>query len=216
MDNLITKLKSFKKEKENKNSLSSLSTTKLTQSECIQLGNRMEILINKYIELQNLYLNGFEKNQKGVKQKDVFFIDETKKIIYYAELKSNIDLDTEKAPETIKKINNIIRNDLVVRETEKFKDWTIQSYLVSLRCLTKTDIDSNLKNRYSHNITMYQADYIKEKKKWTIDLIGIRDLFDIMKVPSPTTTENNITTNYFENYDNYKILINKIVNQLKN
>jgi hypothetical protein len=213
MDNLVSKLKFFGKERENKNSLSSLSKVKLTQSQSIKLGNRMEILLNNYIDSTEKYVNGFEKNKKGVKQKDLFLIDHPNKTLYYAEFKANIELDTEKAPETIKKIGEIIQNDLIKRNKEAYKDWTIKTYLVSLRFLSKSQISSTLKDKYYKTMTDLETEWIKNKYKWSINLVGIKDLFDEIKVECPKSDpdENKKIIDYFKDECNYKILINNIV-----
>ena len=47
------------------------------------------------------YKNIKEKNTKGKKETDHLFMDVNNKIIYYAEIKSNLNLDTEKSNETV-------------------------------------------------------------------------------------------------------------------
>lgn len=55
--------------------------------------------------------DGVIKNVIGGKSKDIdlLFMDDVKKIVYYRELKSNLDLDTEKLPATYEKIKKITK-----------------------------------------------------------------------------------------------------------
>ena len=80
------------------------------QSKFIKLGKFGEyftkelISLNKNLELMNC---GIQKiNNKNI-DVDLIFKDNLNKIIYYRELKGNIELDTEKLPATINKCNEI-------------------------------------------------------------------------------------------------------------
>ena len=92
----------------------------LSQSDCIKLGNGLEKIFYDIV-LQYTKLKDIKpKNKKGKKEKDHLFCDETNKIIYYAEFKSNINLDTEKSKSTYQKCLNI-----VIELKEKYPDYTI-------------------------------------------------------------------------------------------
>lgn len=94
---------------DNSESLSSLVNIPLTQSECIKLGTHIEkifaILLSKYEHVENIR----QKNKKGVKERDHLFVVNGVKV--YAELKSNLNLDTEKRNKTIKKVIHIAREE---------------------------------------------------------------------------------------------------------
>ena len=50
---------------------------------------------------------GIQKINDKMKDVDLIFIDKNRMILYYRELKANIELDTEKLPATISKCNEI-------------------------------------------------------------------------------------------------------------
>jgi len=86
------------------------------QSINIKLGRLGEFMSKEFIRANpNLELLDCGVQKIGDKKKDVdlIFKDESKKIIYYRELKGNIELDTEKLPATIskcKEIENSLKN----------------------------------------------------------------------------------------------------------
>ena len=80
------------------------------QSINIKLGRLGEFLSKELIKTNhNLELLpcGVQKINDKKKDVDLIFQDEKKKIIYYRELKGNIELDTEKLPATISKCKEI-------------------------------------------------------------------------------------------------------------
>lgn len=80
------------------------------QSINIKLGRLGEFLSKELIKSNhNLKLLncGIQKINDKKKDVDLIFKDETNKIIYYYELKGNIELDTEKIPATINKCKEI-------------------------------------------------------------------------------------------------------------
>ena len=90
------------------NSLSYLIIRELSQSDCIKLGNGLEKIFYDIVLTYTKLKDIKPKNKKGKKEKDHLFCDETNKIIYYAEFKSNINLDTEKSKSTYQKCLNIV------------------------------------------------------------------------------------------------------------
>ena len=80
------------------------------QSKFIKLGRFGEyftkelIMLNKNLELM---FCGIQKINNKNKDVDLIFKDNINNIIYYRELKGNIELDTEKLPATINKCNEI-------------------------------------------------------------------------------------------------------------
>ena len=176
----------FKIGKDDNESLSILIDIPLCQSEKIQFGNRMENMLSSFITRNTQYKNIKEKNSKGKKETDHLFMDMNNNIIYYAELKSNLNLDTEKSVETVQKCLKIEKTLM-----EKYPEYEIKMFLVGLRHLTSSTIRKEVKNKYNE---------ISEK------LIGINEY--LLKIGIPQQEE-------FKNEKNYKIFINKFVEMLK-
>ena len=87
--------------KKDVNSFSYLIDRKLSQSDCIKLGNGIERVISDIVVSKKThFINIKSKNIKGKKERDLIFKDDNQKIIYYSEFKSNINLDTEKSKAT--------------------------------------------------------------------------------------------------------------------
>ena len=80
------------------------------QSINIKLGRLGEYLWKELIKTNHnleLLICGIQKINNKKKDVDLIFKDEINKIIYYRELKGNIELDTEKLPATISKCKEI-------------------------------------------------------------------------------------------------------------
>lgn len=130
--------------KKDKHSLSYLIDKSISQSDCIKLGNALEkVLLDLILEHTNLK-NIKSKNEKGKKEKDHLFSDDNNKIIYYAELKANINLDTEKSKATYNKCLNI-----VTELNKLYPDYSIKWCLLSCRYLHNDNIDKLIKNKYN-------------------------------------------------------------------
>ena len=103
----------------------------LSQGQRIKLGNRMEKLVNgtldnltdvkswKGFSNPNLWMNTttneLTSGGNGTGNKDVDGLFEKDGIVYYLEVKNNLNLDTEKGPETIEKVGVVtecLRNNL--------------------------------------------------------------------------------------------------------
>lgn len=124
-------------------SLSYLIDRSMSQSECIKLGigieNVLSDLILKYTNFKNIKL----KNTKGKKETDHLFCDKDNKIIYYSELKANINLDTEKSKSTINKCLSIVSD---IQDT--YPDYEIKWCLLALRYTDNNCISQTLKKKY--------------------------------------------------------------------
>lgn len=118
------------------NSFSYLIDREITQSEAIRLGSAMESSMNQITEKMSKHKNIKEKNKKGKKETDILFKDSNVNITWYFELKSNINLDTEKAPATAEKIKKIK------------KDNNYNGGLLCLRWLSRNDIPKILRNKF--------------------------------------------------------------------
>lgn len=167
------------------NSMSFLIDMKLSQSDCIKLGNGTEKVFSDIIEKQTKLENIKPKNKSGVKEKDHLFKDNSKKIIYYAELKSNLNLDTEKYRSTIHKCEEIVKN---LKNTHE--DYEIKWCLVGTRYINSESIPKNIKKKYSD---------IQN------NLCGINNYFETLNVKIKFTEEeycsflNNIAREMFLN-----------------
>lgn len=133
-------------DKKDPNAITSLVRMKMSQSDAIKLGIGMEKVLREYI----LYMNNSLKdirpaNKKGDKEKDHLFVDEDKKIVYYAELKSNLNLDTEKSKKTEAKVIKI-KDSLA----NKHSGYTIEYGLVDLRHLHVDDIPRQVILKYKN------------------------------------------------------------------
>lgn len=137
----ITNCKSNKKK--DPTSLSSLIDKQLSHSDCIKLGNGVEKLFVDLILKKTKLKNIKPKNIKGKKEKDHLFLQEDDKIIYYSELKANINLDTEKSKSTYDKCISII-NEL----KKEYPDHTIKWCLLGYRYLEYKDIPDVIKKKY--------------------------------------------------------------------
>ena len=125
-------------------SLSYLVAGSLSQSDCIKIGNGIEYVLRDIITTKRTSLTNIKpKNVKDKKERDHLFMDNHSKIIYYAEIKSNLNLDTEKCKATADKCIRIL-NEL----QEEYPDYTIKMFLVGVRYCTKTHISSVIMNKY--------------------------------------------------------------------
>jgi hypothetical protein len=146
----------------------------------------MEKILSSFILRNTLFKNIKEKNCKGKKETDHLFMDVNNNIIYYAELKSNLNLDTEKSIETCKKCLKIKENLSL-----QYPMYKIEMFLVGLRHLTNLTIKKEIKNKYC---------------SINNNLIGINEY--LLKLGIPQQKE-------FKNEENYKIFINKFIKLLK-
>lgn len=127
------------------NSLSYLIDRNLSQSDCIKLGTGIEKILKDIILDQNIRIRDIKpKNNKGKKERDHLFEDNNNKIIYYAELKSNLFLDTEKCKSTSNKCIEI------QKELETlYPGYIIKMYLVGLRYYKKDEMPKTVADKYN-------------------------------------------------------------------
>jgi hypothetical protein len=152
-------------------SLSYLIDRDLSQSDCIKLGTGLEKVIKDIIIQFNPLLKDIKpKNSKGNKERDHLFIDEIAKKIYYAELKSNLNLDTEKCKSTSSKCLQI-QKEL----EQKYPDYTVHMYLLGVRYFDTSLIPKIITNKYVEIDT---------------NLLGVNDYFTALNIPSMFGDEN--------------------------
>jgi hypothetical protein len=86
----------------------SLISRQLSQGDAIKLGYAIERIFRQLISTNPNLRDIRPQTKKGEKEKDHLFQDKNTGHIYYAEVKSNIYLDTEKIAKTLKKIDDVI------------------------------------------------------------------------------------------------------------
>ena len=138
--------KQTKCDKKDVNSMKYIINKNLTQSQSIRLGIELENLFRDHILAQTAFrsINNKYKN----KECDHIFIHNN--IIYYAELKCNLNLDTEKSVSTYKKCQKITDALRIM-----YPDCVVRMFLVSLRFHTKELIPTKVKQKYKcidHNL----------------------------------------------------------------
>lgn len=127
------------------NSLSYLIDRDLSQSDCIKVGTGIEKVLKDIILDQNKELEDIKpKNDKGKKERDHLFKDEKRKIIHYAELKSNLYLDTEKCKSTANKCMEI-QKEL----QDLYPSYSIKMYLIGLRYYEKDSMPKVVADKYT-------------------------------------------------------------------
>ena len=131
------------KNKLDEESLSFIINRSMSQSESIRLGIAIECYLRDFIGNKTGLKNINKKNCKGQKQKDILFIDYNQKIIYYSEIKTNLNLDTEKSKSTYIKCQDI------VKELEyEYKDFQIKWCLLGARYKDCNEISEKVKKKY--------------------------------------------------------------------
>ncbi len=126
------------------NSLIYLINRNISQSNCIKLGIAMESILRDIILSKNKDLVNIKPlNEKDKKEKDHLFMDDINKIIYYAEVKSNLNLDTEKSKSTINKCIQI-KSEL----EQQYQGYIIKMYLLGLRYYNKDIMPNNIRKKY--------------------------------------------------------------------
>uniref|UniRef100_A0A6C0LMK2 Uncharacterized protein n=1 Tax=viral metagenome TaxID=1070528 RepID=A0A6C0LMK2_9ZZZZ len=112
------------------------------QSINIKFGHFGEFLSKEMIQCnQNLELLpcGNTLINKRLRDVDLIFIDKTKNVLYYRELKANINLDTEKLPATIIKCN-----DIVAFLKSKYEDYTIDYAILNWSIYDRNNLTSGI------------------------------------------------------------------------
>jgi len=114
------------------------------QSINIKLGRFGEFIAKELIksdERFDLLDCGVQMINNKLKDVDLIFMDKIRKIIYYRELKGNIELDTEKIPATIAKCNDIT-NFLA----SKYGDYNIDCAILNWSIYDRRELTAGLSN----------------------------------------------------------------------
>jgi len=109
----------------------------------IKLGRLGEFMIKEFIELSELDLLpcGIQNVNGKKKDIDLVFIDENSKILYYREMKGNIQLDTEKLPATISKCKEITSSLEIL-----YPDYTIDCGILNWSVYNRKILTEGLSN----------------------------------------------------------------------
>jgi DNA mismatch repair ATPase MutL len=147
----------------------------LSQSDCIKLGYGIESVMKDYILSKNERLINIKStNKKGQKEKDHLFKDEIAKTIYYAELKSNLNLDTEKCKSTTEKCL-FLERELSIENP----NYNVKMFLVN--------------NRYLHKDVIPNA-IMKKYNRIENNVVGTCDYFEALGVHFPFSREEEYTS----------------------
>ena len=142
-------------------------TTPSEQSINIKMGRFGEFISKELIKCVNnleLLQCGIQKINDKKKDVDLLFKNEIKKIIYYRELKGNIELDTEKLPATIGKC----------KEIEKSLKISYPEYTVNCGILNWSVYDRKLLTAGLSNIKTFENGGIKiDHMKDFLEIIDI-------------------------------------------
>jgi hypothetical protein len=132
-------------DKKDKNSFSYIITKPISQSDCIKMGIGFESVLKDIILKKNTNLKNIKpQNKKGNRERDHLFKNDILKTIYYAELKCNLNLDTEKYKSTNQKCLEIL-DELKL----EYPEYKIKMYLVGVRYYCKEIIPKSILNKYN-------------------------------------------------------------------
>ena len=133
------------------------------QSISIKMGRFGEFLAKEMIKSNNnleLLTCGIQQINNKKKDVDLIFKDEINKIIYYRELKGNIELDTEKIPATVDKCNEI-KSSLQITYSDYFIDCAVLNWSVYNRSILTSGI-SNIKTFETGGIKIdHMSDFLR-------------------------------------------------------
>jgi hypothetical protein len=133
------------------------------QSISIKMGRFGEFLTKEMIQRKDnleLLTCGIQQINNKNKDVDLIFKDETNKIIYYRELKANIELDTEKILATVDKCKEI-KSSLQITYPDYFIDCAVLNWSVYNRTILKSGV-SNIKTIETSGIKIeHMEDFLR-------------------------------------------------------
>jgi hypothetical protein len=137
--------KQERQERPHESSLKYIINRELTQSQSIRLGHAVEHAARHYpLKINKDLIDIKQPNKKGKKEKDILFINHKKKKVYYTEIKTNLNLDTEKSKITSTKCQEIVEN-----LKSQYKGYKVEWCLFGARYIDSNQIPKSIKNRYS-------------------------------------------------------------------
>lgn len=137
------------------------------QSINIKFGRHVELLSKELIKTNHtleLLKCGVQKINDKNKDVDLIFEDKVNKIIYYRELKANIELDTEKTTATITKCNEI-ENSL----KKTYLDYTIDCGILNWGVYNRKILTAGLSNIKTFETRGIKIDHMEDFLK----IIGV-------------------------------------------
>lgn len=150
------KNKPIRRKNNKQNSIRSLLDFPISHSQSIRLGTTIENVMRVYISETSDWKDIKPSNKSGAKERDHLFEKSGVKI--YAELKSNLDLDSEKKIATRDKAKNIAKEEQV------------RAIILSLRHFSKDTLNNSCVNFY---------------KKHHVDVISFQEYFDVLDINCP-------------------------------
>ena len=149
-----------------------------TQSLNIKFGRAFETWFETAVKLGD---NNFVIMPAGVwseinKDLDLIFRDDVKKVIYYLELKLNINLDTEKIVSTYEKVKHITRY-----LEQKYPNYKIDSAVLTWGTFNLEDLTAQSK--------------LKKAKEYNVNVVDPSTFFQIVGMPM----SKNAYETYFRN-----------------
>lgn len=156
-----------KKSHDNYESINTLVNIGITQSQSIRVGTSIEDLLRIYISSTSSWIDIKPPNAKGKKERDHLFYrtlenGKTEKI--YAELKSNLQLDSEKRSKTAEKVKCIMREE------------NCKGYITALR-----HFSSDTLNKSKHVSFYTERD---------VDVLSVQEYFNILNIACPFEDED--------------------------
>jgi len=130
------------------------------QSINIKLGRLGEFLSKELINASpnlELLTCGIQNINEKNKDIDLIFKDELNKIIYYRELKGNIELDTEKLPATINKCKEI---ETSLKTT--YSNYTINCGILNWSVYNRSILSAGLSNIHSFEKAGIKIDHMED------------------------------------------------------
>ncbi len=155
-----------KKTQENFESINTLVNISISQSQSIRIGTSIEDLLRVYISSVSHWNDVKPPNAKGKKERDHLFSrthDNGKTEKIYSELKSNLQLDSEKRIKTAEKVKAIMKEE------------KCDGYITALRHFSLDTL-----NRSKH------TNFYTERE---VEVISVQEYFDVLNIACPFENE---------------------------
>tara|TARA_Y100000389_G_C17438012_1_gene506743 strand:+ start:490 stop:1155 length:666 start_codon:yes stop_codon:yes gene_type:complete len=155
-----------KKSHDNYESINTLVNIGVTQSQSIRIGTSIEDLLRIYISSTSSWNDVKPPNAKGKKERDHLFsrtLENGKTEKIYAELKSNLQLDSEKRSKTAEKVKSIVHEE------------NCDGYITALRHFSP---DTLSKSRH--------VNFYTERD---VDVLSVEEYFNVLNIACPFENE---------------------------
>jgi len=155
-----------KKSHDNYESINTLVNIGVTQSQSIRIGTSIEDLLRIYISSTSSWNDVKPPNAKGKKERDHLFsrtLENGKTEKIYAELKSNLQLDSEKRSKTAEKVKCIIREE------------KCDGYITALRHFSPD--------------TLNKSKHVNFYTERDVDVLSVEEYFSVLNIACPFENE---------------------------